>query len=131
MVYRILGPEPANERDRLVEPGGPLVARHPERLLFGAVGHAQPKGRQQPPTGQYVQARQRFGQNDRVAAGHDEHARPEFQSGRAPGGKGHADNRINSRTGAPLGQPERVEAALLQRVDQRHEGIGVQAMLGP
>ena len=44
VVDPIFGPQPADQRQRLVEPRRPVASGHAERLLLGAVGDAQAEG---------------------------------------------------------------------------------------
>ena len=106
MIHRVLGPEPADQRQGLVEPGGPLLPRDAERLLLVGVDHAQPERGQHAPTGQPVETRELLRHQYRVAPGQHHHARPQLELGRAARRVGKSHERVERGARDPLGEPE-------------------------
>ena len=129
-LHELVVPACSDHGERLVEPGGPLVACHAERLVLGRVGDPQPEGREQPSAGHHRQRRQLLRQHDRVASGEDEDAHPELEPGRATGTVRHRHDRIGRLAADALRQPEAVEPVLLDEVDDLAEGRTVQRGAG-
>ena len=125
VVDVVLGPQAAHERHRLVEQAGPGRALDPEGPVLGRDRGPEPHARQQPPARQAVEAGQLLGQHHGIAAGHHEHAGAQLELAGAAGGHGQGHERVGRRAGEALAQPQRVEPALLEGVDEACELLAV------
>ena len=126
VVDDVVEPARPHHGQRLVEPACPFASLDPERLVLAGVGDAEAERRQQAPAGHHGQRRQLLGQHDRVAAGQHQHAHPELEARRAPGGVRHRHDRVGRVAADALGQPQAVEAEPLERVDDVAELGSVQ-----
>ena len=106
---------------RLVHTRPLLLAGNPNRPRLGRLGQPRNEGHQQPPVGQPVEGGELLGQADHVAAG-KQHRRSQLQPGIVGGGERQCGQRVERRRAQYLGQPQRVEAELVEIVHQRGEG---------
>ena len=125
VVDRIFRPQPANQGKGFVEPLRPVVAFDTERLLLARIGHAESECRQRATAGEAVEAGPLLGDEHRVAPGQDLNARAELQLLRTSGRDRKTDEWIGTVAGQAFGQPQRVEAVALERVDEGGESFGV------
>ena len=68
----LLGPQPAQHAEQLVEHGGAIRSGHASRGQLGGVGQPDDREEQEAPAGEPVERRELAGQAHRVLAGEDE-----------------------------------------------------------
>ncbi|MCP9948789.1 hypothetical protein LUX33_10425 [Actinomadura madurae] len=105
----VLGPEPAQQRQRLLEERGALLPPHPERLLLARVPLPEPERGQQPPARDHVQRGQLLGEDRGGAPRQRHHGGAELDPGRQRRRVGHRHHGVQHGPGDPLGHPEGVE----------------------
>ena len=120
------GPERAHELDRLLRPGGALAARDAHRLGLPAQVDAEAERGQQAPAGERAHGGELLGEEHGVARRRDEHVRPELQLPRARRDGGERRQRRRAAERRRVGEPERVVAQRLDRLDQVEERPGRQ-----
>ena len=111
----LLGPEAAQQRERLVEDRGPVAPRTPNAWCSANCGAPSPNAGQQASARQHVERRHLLGQHHRVAARQHHHRHAELEASVRAAAIDMATGRIGPRGADPLGHPQRVEAQPLER----------------
>src|SRR6266542_2109905 len=122
-AHLVAGPEQPDDMDRLIRPPAPLLERDARGLELAWQLDADADGGEEAAAGEPVDRRHLLGGHDRRAIRQDDHARAELELAGAggDGGQGGHDLGDGRRRGEAIGEPEGVDAALLEELAERPE----------
>jgi hypothetical protein len=120
---RLAGPQPAQQRQRVVDDGAATLGLDADRIALRRIGEPGDERHQQAASAQHVEARQLLRQSQHVAPG-QQGGGAELHARVARARPGETDEGIEHGTGEDLRQPQRVEAELVDRRDELTQGLG-------
>ena len=123
----LAGPQPAQDRQRVLHLLGAGRARDADGAALTADGEARHERQQEVAARQHIQRRHGLGQPDQIAP-RQQHGRPDLEARTGAGDPGQPDQRVGSRSRQDLGKPQRVEARRGDPLRQRHHGLGADVL---
>ena len=115
VVDVVLGPQPAQEGEQLVELPAPVAGPHPHGVELGGATQPEDEGDQEPASRQPVEGGELLGQPHGVAPRQD-HGRADLEARGVARRVGHGRQGVVAGDGEDVGPPQRVEPVRLEVV---------------